>query len=81
VTTRSLPGWLQWLATYAPYVVRRDFISWGAVILAALHWTHGAFITLVLGAAVTGAIVAIDHIKLRSLRRAIISRGLVIEAP
>lgn len=81
VTNRELPGWLQWLATYAPYAVRRDFISWGAVVLAALHWTHGGFITLVLGAVVTGAIVAIDHFKLRSLRGAILRRGLVVEAP
>ncbi|CAN5409743.1 hypothetical protein BH11MYX1_BH11MYX1_19050 [soil metagenome] len=81
VTKRELPGWVHWLATYAPYVVRRDFIAWGAVVLAAVHWTHGAFITFVLGAVVTGAIVTTDHIKLRSLRRAIIRRGLVVEAP
>ena len=28
---------LKWLATYVPYIVRRDFISWAAVALAALH--------------------------------------------
>ncbi len=81
VTKRELPGWVQWLATYAPYAVRRDFISWGALVLAALHWTHGAFITLVLGAIATGAIVLVDHVKLRALRRSIAGRGLSIEAP
>ena len=81
VTTTALPGWLRWLATYAPYVVRRDFISWGALVLAALHWTHGAFLTFVLGAFVTGAIVTRDHLELRALRRSLLRRGLVIEAP
>jgi phosphatidylglycerophosphate synthase len=81
VTKRELPVWVHWLATYAPYVVRRDFISWGTVGFAAVHWTHVAFVTLVLGALVTGAIVTIDHVKLRSLRRSIVNRGLVVEAP
>jgi len=70
-----------WLATYLPYIVRRDFISWAAVALAALHWTHVAFAALVAGGVVTFVIVTIDHIKLRSLRRDIVRRGLVLEAP
>lgn len=81
VTKRPLPGWLQWLATYAPYVVRRDFISWGAVVLAALHWTQVAFAGLALGGVVTAVIVTIDHVKLRSLRRSLVRRGLVLEGP
>ena len=81
VTKRELPAWVQWLATYAPYVVRRDFIAWGTVGFAAVHWTHVAFVTLVLGALVTGSIVTVDHFALRSLRRSIVRRGLVIEAP
>ncbi|MEO8552158.1 MAG: CDP-alcohol phosphatidyltransferase family protein [Kofleriaceae bacterium] len=81
VTKRELPGWLEWLATYAPYVVRRDFISWGAVVLAALHWTQVAFIGLALGGLVTAVIVTIDHVKLRSLRRSLVRRGLVLEGP
>jgi phosphatidylglycerophosphate synthase len=81
VTKRELPPWLEWLATYAPYVVRRDFISWGAVALAALHWTHVAFVLLALGGIVTAVIVTIDHVRLRSLRRSLVRRGLVLEAP
>ncbi|HTR49673.1 MAG TPA: CDP-alcohol phosphatidyltransferase family protein [Kofleriaceae bacterium] len=78
---KELPPVLRWLATYAPYVVRRDFISWGAVVLAALHWTHVAFAMLVAGGLVTFVIVTIDHVRLRSLRRAIQRRGLVVENP
>lgn len=70
-----------WLATYLPYVVRRDFISWAAVGLAALHWTHVSFAALAAGGIVTFVIVSIDHIKLRTLRRDIVRRGLVLESP
>jgi hypothetical protein len=78
---RELPAPLRWLAAYAPYIVRRDFISWGAVVLAALRWTHLAFGLFALGGLVTFVIVSIDHLKLRSLRRAIVRKGLVLEAP
>jgi phosphatidylglycerophosphate synthase len=81
VTKRELPPWLQWLATYAPYAIRRDFISWGTVVLAALHMGRFTFIGLAAGGCVTGVIVTIDHVKLRSLRRSIVRRGLVVEAP
>ncbi len=78
---RDLPPWLTWLATYAPYIVRRDFISWGALVTAALHWTHFAFVCLVLGGIGTSVIVTIDHVKLRSLRRSLERQGLMLEAP
>jgi phosphatidylglycerophosphate synthase len=81
VTKRELPAWLQWLATYAPYAVRRDFISWGTVVLAALQWGRFTFLGLAAGSIVTGVIVTIDHVKLRTLRRDIARRGLVLEAP
>jgi len=70
-----------WLATYAPYIVRRDFISWAAVALAALHWTHVAFGALVAGGLVTFVIVTVDHVKLRTLRRSLVRRGLVLQLP
>jgi phosphatidylglycerophosphate synthase len=70
-----------WLATYLPYLVRRDFISWAAVAFAALHITHVSFGALVLGGFVTFVIVSIDHVKLRSLRRDVVRRGLVLQAP
>src|SRR5262249_42691675 len=81
VTKRELPAPVKWLATYAPYVVRRDFISWVAVGLAALHWTQSSFGALVAGGLVTFVIVTIDHIKLRSLRRDVVRRGLVLQTP
>jgi phosphatidylglycerophosphate synthase len=70
-----------WFATYAPYLVRRDFISWACVAMTALHWTQVCFGALVLGGFVTFVIVSIDHIKLRSLRRDVVRRGLVLQTP
>ena len=81
VTTRELPPALRWLATYAPYIVRRDFISWAAVVLAALRLTHVSFGLLVVGGVVTFAVVIVDHVKLRTLRRQITRKGLVITPP
>lgn len=81
VTKRELPAPIKWLATYAPYVVRRDFISWASVAFAALHLTHVSFAALVVGGLVTFVIVTVDHMKLRSLRRDIMRRGLVLESP
>jgi hypothetical protein len=78
---RELPGWVKWLATYAPYIIRRDFIAWGTVVLAALHWTQVAFIGLAIGGVGTAVIVTIDHLRLRSLRRSLVRRGLILEAP
>ncbi|MDB4956915.1 MAG: hypothetical protein JWO36_4484 [Myxococcales bacterium] len=80
-TPRELPPVLEWLATYAPYIVRRDFISWGTLVFAIARLTHLAFVLLVIGGIGTAAIVTIDHVKLRSLRRAIMRKGLVLEGP
>jgi phosphatidylglycerophosphate synthase len=67
------------IATYAPYAVRRDFISWAAVGFAALHWTHVLFALFVLGGVVTFGIVTVDHVKLRRLRRSIVRGGRILE--
>jgi len=77
--SRELPGWLAAVATYAPYLIRRDFISWCALVLAILHWTHVLFAAFVLGGVVTFVIVTIDHVKLRRLRRSIIRGGQILE--
>ncbi|HEU4733215.1 MAG TPA: CDP-alcohol phosphatidyltransferase family protein [Kofleriaceae bacterium] len=76
---RELPRWLVWIATYAPYLIRRDFISWGALVLAVLRWTHVSFIGFVLGGVTTALVVTRDHVKLRRLRRSIVRRGQVLE--
>jgi hypothetical protein len=76
---RELPGWLAAIATYAPYAIRRDFISWLALGLAALHWTAAMFAAFTLGGIVTFVIVAIDHVQLRRLRRSIARRGQILE--
>jgi phosphatidylglycerophosphate synthase len=72
-------GWIAAIATYAPYLVRRDFISWAALVLAAVGATAALFASLILGGVVTFAIVMIDHVKLRRLRRAIVRGGQVLE--
>ncbi len=63
------------MATYLPYVVRKDFISWGSLFLAIAHVTQVAFAMLVLGGPVTAIIIGIDHLKLRVQLRAIARRG------
>jgi phosphatidylglycerophosphate synthase len=76
---RELPGWLATIATYAPYLVRRDFIAWSALAFAILHWTHVSFAAFSLGGVVTFVIVTIDHVKLRRLRRSIVRGGQILE--
>jgi hypothetical protein len=76
---RPRPRWWTAIATYAPYVVRRDFIAWGALILAIVHWTHVSFAIFVAGGVVTFVIVTVDHVRLRRLRRAIVAGGQVLE--
>jgi len=76
---RARPGWLAAIATYAPYLVRRDFLSWFALVLVLLHGTHVLFAGFVLGGVGTFAIVTIDHVKLRRLRAAIVRRGQILE--
>jgi phosphatidylglycerophosphate synthase len=79
-TKQPLPPALQWIATYAPYVIRRDFISWAALAFAITHLTHVSFATQVLGGVVTFVIVGIDHLRLRRQRRAIARSGKRLEA-
>jgi len=79
VAPRELPPVLAAIVGFLPNIVRRDFISWAAMILAVLHWTHVAFGGLVLGGVVTVAIVAIDHVKLRALRRSVARDGLILD--
>jgi phosphatidylglycerophosphate synthase len=79
--TKALPPPLAFAAKYAPYLVRRDLISWATLLFAALHWTHVAFGLFALGGVVTFVIVTIDHVRLRSLRRSAERRGLVFETP
>jgi phosphatidylglycerophosphate synthase len=76
---RELPGWLAAIATYAPYLIRRDFIAWCALVLAILHWTQILFVGFMLGGVVTFVIVTIDHVKLRRLRRSIVRGGQILE--
>jgi phosphatidylglycerophosphate synthase len=81
IPARELPPLLRFIATYAPYVVRRDFISWCALVFAVTHVTHVSFGMLSVGGVITVVIVVVDHVKLRRLRRRIAHDGLVLEAP
>ena len=73
------PAWLQWCATYLPYAVRRDFISWFTLLLAVLHVTQVLFAVQVLGGVVTASIVGVEHLRLRGQLRAIKAEGLRLQ--
>jgi phosphatidylglycerophosphate synthase len=77
--SRPRPAWWTMIATYLPYVVRRDFISWAALVLAILHWTHVSFVGFALGGIVTAVIVSVDHVKLRRLLRSLRREGRTLE--
>jgi len=78
---RPLPPWLTAVATYLPYIVRRDFICWLSLIYAALRVTQISFAMLFLGGVVSAVILSIDHLRLRRLRRSIVAAGQVLESP
>ena len=60
-------------------MIRRDFISWAALVIALVGATHVLFALFWIGGVATFAVVAIDHVKLRRLRRAIVRSGRVVE--
>jgi phosphatidylglycerophosphate synthase len=78
---RPLPEPLKTIANLAPYIVRRDFISWMAVILAVAHLTYVGFGMFAVGAVLSFVVLTIDHIKLRQLRRSIVRTGMLLESP
>ncbi len=75
ISADHLPAPIKFLATYLPYLIRRDFICWAALGLAFAHLTHVAFAALVLGGAATSVVVTRDHIKLRFQLRRIRKQG------
>lgn len=81
IDVANMPPWLAWLATYAPYVVRRDFIAILSLVLAILHLTQISFVLLAAGGVVTCVIVTKDHIALRRLRRSLQREGRFLESP
>jgi hypothetical protein len=81
IATDELPPGLKFFATYLPYLVRRDFISWCMMTFAVLQITHISLALLTIGGAITVVIVAIDHVKLRRLRRRIVRGGQSLESP
>ncbi len=78
IATDDLPPVLKFVATYLPYIVRRDFIAWGTVVLAIAHLTQVSFAIQVVGGFVTAVIVSIDHVRLVRQRRAIARAGQII---
>jgi CDP-alcohol phosphatidyltransferase-like enzyme len=69
-----------WIATYAPYVVRRDFVSWLTMVLSLLHQTELCFALLVGGGIASAIVVGRDHLRLRRQRRAIVASGRTLVA-
>ncbi|HEY0191882.1 MAG TPA: CDP-alcohol phosphatidyltransferase family protein [Kofleriaceae bacterium] len=76
---RPLPRPLAILATYAPYLIRRDFITWCSIFAVALGWIPALFAVFVAGGVVTSALVTIDHLRLRRLQRLLRRGGYIIE--
>jgi phosphatidylglycerophosphate synthase len=74
-TRKPLPTPVRQIVGFLPNMVRRDFISWAAVLLAALVFNHFAFGLQVVGAAVSGVVVALDHVRVRRQLRAIARAG------
>lgn len=74
-TRRPLPPGLRQLVAFLPNMVRRDFISWAAVLLAALSLNQVAFGLQVVGAVITAIVVTFDHVRVRRQLRAIARAG------
>lgn len=74
------PRWLALIATYAPYAIRRDFIAWAALAIAAARATHVLFALFFIGSVSTAVVVTIDHIKLLRLRRSLAREGQIVES-
>ncbi|MBK9036281.1 MAG: CDP-alcohol phosphatidyltransferase family protein [Myxococcales bacterium] len=69
---------IRWLATYAPYVVRKDFITWGVLVLAIAHLTQVSFGLLVVGGVLSSTVVVIDHARARAQLSELRRRELVL---
>ncbi|HEY4059564.1 MAG TPA: CDP-alcohol phosphatidyltransferase family protein [Kofleriaceae bacterium] len=78
---KPLPPALQWVATYAPYLARRDFLSWLTLILAVTHLTQVSFMLQAVGSIVMTVVLALAHFRLLALCRSIDRAGQVIEPP
>jgi hypothetical protein len=68
---RELPRWLTPIAEFLPNIVRRDFIVWLAALYAVARVPHLSFATHVAGGVVSSVVIAIDHLHLRKMRRAL----------
>jgi phosphatidylglycerophosphate synthase len=71
---------LRWLGTVLPHVVRRDFVCWAIVGLAALELTHVAFAAIVVGSVVTCMVLCLDHVRIRRQRREVERAGQLLVA-
>jgi phosphatidylglycerophosphate synthase len=72
---------IAWIVKYGPYIVRRDFISWGATLLAAASLTQVSFVAQIGGGIASAIVCVMDHARLRALRRSVLHAGHVLESP
>jgi hypothetical protein len=77
----SLPAPLKFIATYGPYLLRRDFIAWFVTLLAVAHLTQVSFALQIAGGLAMLPVLTLDHLRLRKLRRSIVRAGQVLETP
>jgi len=52
-----------------PHFIRRDFINWAALLLAAMHWTYISYGAMVVGGVTAIAKLGRDHVRLRKQLR------------
>ena len=71
----NLPKWMLVLGQWALYVIRRDFINLAAFILALFNLYAVIYTGIFVGAIVSGAIIAREHIRLRAQLREVARRG------
>lgn len=71
---------LRWMGRTLPHVLRRDFIVWAVVAMAALELTHVAFGAIAVGSVVTCLVLCLDHARIRRQRREVQRAGQILVA-
>jgi phosphatidylglycerophosphate synthase len=63
------PPWLRALIGFAPQLIRRDFVNLGAFAFALARLNHVSYSLMVLGGALSAAIIVPSHLSLRRRQR------------
>lgn len=71
----NLPKWVLFLGQWALYVIRRDFINLAAFVLTFFNAYEVIYTGILVGAIVSGTIIAREHVRLRGQLREVARRG------